>query len=132
ANGQILHSADRGKTWTRRLSGVTYTLSSIVGTGSEILVGSADGPPLRSTDGVAWRPLSAMVSRGVAWSDGEHQLVAASTGVQLFTEAPVVAPPVQPASYPMPPVSMDNREEGRAALILAAQYGSKSAVRDLL
>jgi photosystem II stability/assembly factor-like uncharacterized protein len=123
ANGQILHSADRGKTWTRRLSGVTYTLSSIVGSGSEILVGSADGPPLRSTDGVAWRPLSAMIGRGVAWSDGDHQLVAGSTGVQVFSDADLDTQPF------IPP----RGDELTVTKALARAYGSKRpAARDLL
>jgi hypothetical protein len=94
-NGLILHSADRGKTWTPRASNVQYTLSSIVGSGREILVGSADGQPLRSTDGVAWRPMTAMVGRGHVWIDRDRVVVAGPTGLQ-FLGVPKIPPTRNP------------------------------------
>jgi hypothetical protein len=105
--GTILHSVDRGKTWRPRASGVTYTLASIMGVDREILVGSADGAPLRSTDGATWRPMTALVSRGHVWAiDREHAIVATTSNVQFLGEAPVIenrsraplsTPAVQPA-----------------------------------
>jgi photosystem II stability/assembly factor-like uncharacterized protein len=144
ANGQILHSADRGKTWTRRLSGVTYTLSSIVGSGSEILVGSADGPPLRSTDGVAWRPLSGLIGRGNVWAERDRQVVATSTGVQFLGEPftdyadephtnPSLRAPPGYATMEAPYGLQTTGAEAAAVEALAARYGATYPnARDLL
>lgn len=144
ANGAILHSRDRGKTWTPRASGVRYTLTSIVGLGTQDLyVGSADGPPLRSTDGVRWKPITALVSRGEVWvTDREHAVVAASTGVQFLGEskpvnsvavaAPTLTAPMVPysrTSMPGPPQPKDAAD----TWLLADRYGaSYPFARDFL
>jgi photosystem II stability/assembly factor-like uncharacterized protein len=102
ANGTILHTGDRGKTWRPRASGVRYALSSIFGLGREIFVGSADGPPLRSTDGGTWKPITALLARGQVWaSDRAHLYAMTPTGIEYFGDAEVRiarAAPVMPAA----------------------------------
>jgi hypothetical protein len=104
AGGTIVVSLDRGKTWVARQSGVKYTLTSITGAAGEILVGSHEGAPLRSTDGVTWRPLTAMVSRGNVWAnDRDHVVVASSSGVQFLGEGPPLP------DLPLPMVAVGGR-----------------------
>jgi photosystem II stability/assembly factor-like uncharacterized protein len=124
-NGAILHSADRGKTWVPRASGVRYTLSSVIGVVGEILVGSATGAPLRSTDGVRWKPITAMVSRGDVWArDREHVVVASSSGVSYLG----VAPPIDVLPQPLAPWHIDGIAGVRAQQQLYAKYPHVSAV----
>lgn len=99
ANGAIVFSGDRGKTWVTRSSGVRYPLTSISGAGNEIFVGSAEGAPLRSADGVTWRPLTALVARGNVWAnDRDRVVVAATSGVQFLGDAPPLETPILPVA----------------------------------
>lgn len=98
ANGTILFSAD-GKTWTPRTSGVKYTLSSIAGlSAKELYVGSADGAPLRSTDGIVWKAITALVPRGQVWASSSEHVVVASSEVHFFgaSSGEAIVPPEVP------------------------------------
>jgi hypothetical protein len=114
ANGTIVSSTD-GKAWTRRASGVTYALSSIMAANGEIFVGSVDGPPLRSTDGIAWKPMTGMVPKGHVWSG---TLAAAGDVYALTTPAPtpVFIPSVTPSPNTKIHEQMTNREALAARL----------------
>lgn len=90
-----------GTTWTRRASGVTYALSSITASGA-VYAGSDEGPPLRSVDGVTWRPVTALVPRGHVWESSTATIAVAGEVHVLATPLPVVVP-TNPLGMPAVP-----------------------------